>query len=177
MSSTVTLRAWEMPVGSLSAMVLRLASGSAATLLGLAVLAGSASGPSFSGARLGDVTEGKRVFFNRCVHCHEPLSFVGLTQDDLSRYDDSIPADANEISWRGPPLSELFGRKAGSVHDYQYPDAMKASNVNWNEDTLQLFLLGSAAFIPHNKMNFIGLKREGEMENLLAYLRETKKGR
>lgn len=166
-----------MSVGYLSTGVVQLASSSAAMLLGLVVLAASVSSPSYSGAQLGDAAQGRTVFFNRCVHCHEPLSFIGLTQDELSRYDDSIPADANEVTWRGPSLSELFGRKAGSIPDYQYSDAMKTANVIWNEDTLQLFLLRPTAFMPGNKMHFNGLKREGEMENLLAYLREaTKKG-
>ena len=156
-------------------MVIQLASSSAATLLGLVVLAASVSSPSHSGTQLGDAAEGRTVFFNRCVHCHEPLSFIGLTQDELSRYDDSIPADAKEVTWRGPSLSKLFGKKAASVPDYQYSDAMKAANVIWNEDTLQLFLLRPAAFIPDNKMHFNGLKREGEMENLIAYLKEATK--
>ena len=157
-------------------MVLRMASSSAAALLGLVVLATFVSGPSYSGAQLGDVTKGKAVFFTRCVGCHEPPSTVGLTEDEIARNEAALPADETEaVPTRGPSLSGLFGRKAGSLPDYQYSDAMKAADVIWTEDTLQLYLLKPAAFIPKNKMPFNGLKREGEMENLIAYLKEAMK--
>ena len=78
----------------------------------------------------------------------------------------ALPADAQEATpGRGPSLSGLLGRKAGSLAGYSYSDAMRASDVIWSGDTLQAFLLRPSLFIPRNKMAFNGLKREGEMES------------
>jgi cytochrome c2 len=88
--------------------------------------------------------------------------------------DAALPADAQEYTpRRGPSLSGLLGREAGSLAGYNYSDAMRASDVIWSGNTLQEFLLTPSLFIPRNKMAFNGLKREGEMENLLAYLNEA----
>ncbi|MEO6298842.1 MAG: c-type cytochrome [Paracoccaceae bacterium] len=153
-----------------------MASSSAAVLLGLVVLAMFVTGPSHSEAQLGEVNKGKAAFFTRCVGCHEPPSTVGLTEDEIARNEAALPADETEaVPTRGPSLSELFGRRAGSLPDYQYSDAMKTADVIWTEDTLQLYLQKPAAFIPKNKMPFNGLKREGEMENLIAYLKQAMK--
>lgn len=157
-------------------MILRRALASLAALPILVVLAWLVSGPSFSEDQGGDATEGKAVFFIRCLSCHLPPSTVGLTEFELSRIEASLPADEEEATpQRGPSLSRLLGRKAGSLPDYQYSDAMKAADVNWTADTLQIYLLNPAAFIPKNKMHFNGLKRAGEMEDLIAYLSETAK--
>ena len=43
----------------------------------------------------------------------------------------------------------------------------------WTEATLQTYLLNPRAFIPNNKMLFVGIKREGEMEDLIAYLKQA----
>ena len=131
-----------MSAGSLARTVVRLAARSGAALLGLAVLASFVSGKSYSVTQLGDVAEGKAVFFTSCVGCHEPPSTAGLTQDEIARNETALPADETEaVATRGPYLSGLFGRKAGSLPDYQYSDAMKAADVIWTEDTLPLYVL------------------------------------
>ena len=155
-------------------MVPRLSSRTVAALPALVLLAAFVSDPSYGGGQPGDVTEGKTVFFSRCVACHEPPSTAGLTEEDIARNEAALPADDTEATpGRGPSLAGLFGRKAGSLPDYQYSDAMKAADVIWTEDSLRLFLLKPATFIPRNKMAFNGLKREGEMENLIAYLKSA----
>lgn len=124
----------------------------------------------------GSVTDGKAVFFNRCVSCHEPPSTLGLTEEDRARNEAALPADKSEATpTRGPSLSGLIGRKAGSLAGYRYSDAMKAADVIWTTETLQRFLAKPAAFVPGNRMPFNGLRREGEMENLMAYLEAAAK--
>ena len=107
-----------------------------------------------SAARAGDVAEGLKVFVNRCGDCHVA---------DIER---------NKV---GPSLKGLFGRIAGSVAGYNYSDAMKASGITWGEDTLKPYLLNPKAIVPKNKMAFNGLKREGELENLIEYLKASTK--
>jgi cytochrome c len=134
----------------------------------------SLSTPSLGDGQPGDATLGKKVFFSRCIACHEPPSRVGLTAEEIAMNEAALPADALESTpTRGPSLSGLLGRKAGSLAGYSYSDAMKASNVIWSEDTLRPFLQRPATYIPRNKMPFNGLKREGELETLIAYLNEV----
>jgi cytochrome c2 len=99
---------------------------------------------------------------------------VGLTAEEIAMNEAALPADALEATpTRGPSLSGLIGRKAGSLPDYRYSDAIKTSDVIWSEDTLRAFLLRPSSYIPQNKMPFNGLKREGEMDALIAYLNEA----
>lgn len=157
-------------------MHLRLSLRSSTALLAFVVLAEFISGPTHSEDRLAAVTLGKAVFFNRCIACHEPPSTVGLTKDELARNEAALPADEKEATpERGPSLAALLGRRAGTLPGYHFSDAMKSADLIWTEHSLRLFLLKPVAFIPKTKMAFNGLKREGEMENLIAYLKEAAK--
>lgn len=40
----------------------------------------------------------------------------------------------------GPSLAHVYGRKAGTVQDYVYSDAMKASGITWDEASLTRFI-------------------------------------
>jgi cytochrome c len=99
----------------------------------------------------GDAAKGKRVF-NKCKACH------------------SLEAGKNKI---GPSLHGIFGRKSGSEAGYKYSSAMKNSDITWNEDTLKEYLENPKKMVPGNKMAFVGLRREKDRENLLAYLKEA----
>lgn len=101
----------------------------------------------------GDAAKGKRVF-NKCKACH------------------SLEAGKNKI---GPSLHGIFGRKAGTEEGFKYSDAMKKSGITWNEDTLSEYLTKPKDMVPGNKMAFVGLRREKDRENLLAYLKAESK--
>jgi len=101
----------------------------------------------------GDADKGKRVF-SRCRSCH------------------NVDTEKNKV---GPHLVGLFGRKAGSVEDFNYSDAMKNSDVVWEKETLEEYMKDPKGFIPDNKMPFNGLKKEDDIENLIAYLEEATK--
>jgi len=96
---------------------------------------------------------GQKVF-NKCKACHEAAELK------------------NKV---GPSLKGLFGRKAGSLEGYAYSDAMKSSGITWGEDTLKTYLADPKAIIPGTKMSFPGLKKEEEIENVIAYLEEATK--
>jgi cytochrome c len=101
-------------------------------------------------ARAADLQAGWKIFA-RCRICH------------------TITAGAP--STVGPNLHGLFGRRAGSVADYDYSPAMQRSEVVWNDKTLAEFLHDPKAFIPGDKMGFPGIDNADEIENLLAYLK------
>ena len=74
---------------------------------------------------------------------------------------------------KGPTLTGVLGRKAGSVAGFKYSEAMAASGVVWDEATIAEYVASPKEFIPGNKMAFAGLKKEDEIENLLAYIKEA----
>ena len=102
--------------------------------------------PAASGA---DAVAGKAVFA-RCAACHQ----VG-------------PSARSAF---GPQLNGVVGRRAGSVPDYNYSAALKASGLVWNEATLRAFIKAPGDTVPGNRMRFWWLGNERQMQDLLAYL-------
>jgi len=97
----------------------------------------------------GDAVAGKAVF-NQCKACHQ----VG-------------PEAKNGV---GPMLNGIVGRKAGEVPGYNYSDANKNSGLTWDEATLRSYLPDPKAKVPGTKMIFPGIKREKQLDDLMAYL-------
>ena len=115
-----------------------------AALIALPLLAGAP--PVFAA---GDPIAGERLY-SRCQGCHS--------------------IDVNRV---GPRHQGLFGRAAGSLDDYNYSDAIKASGVVWDETTLDQFLTAPRDFIKGTKMPFSGMKDAGERADLIAYLKQA----
>jgi cytochrome c len=103
------------------------------------------------GAAAGDPKAGEKVF-RKCATCHE------------------VKAPKNKV---GPHLVGIFGRPAGTVEGFKYSDAMKNSNVVWDEETISAYVREPKAYIPDNRMIFPGLKKDEDVANLIAYLKEA----
>jgi cytochrome c len=100
----------------------------------------------------GDAAKGEKVF-NKCKACHD------------------VEKGVNKV---GPTLKGLVGRKAASVPDYKYSEAMLAKGaegVVWDEATLTAYLPDPKAFVPKTKMAFAGLKKPDEIADVIAYLK------
>jgi cytochrome c len=65
----------------------------------------------------GDPARGKELFEKRCTGCHS------LTQNH-----------------QGPRLQGVYGRVSGSVADYAYSQALKKSQITWDESSLDKWL-------------------------------------
>lgn len=117
-----------------------------------AAMAGAAISISFaaSGAQAGDAAKGEQVF-KRCAACH------------------TIEAGApNRV---GPNLHGVVGREAGSLDGYPYSKGMKNAGFVWDEANLKEYLKDPKKKVPHNKMGFPGLKKEDQIEDVIAYLK------
>ena len=71
----------------------------------------------------------------------------------------------------GPALNGLIGRKSGSIADFNYSDAMKNSNLTWDEATFAEYIANPKAKVPNNKMLFAGIKDEQKIKDVTAFLK------
>lgn len=106
-------------------------------------------------AQAGDATKGARVFNMQCKACHT--------------------LEKGGASVAGPNLHGLIGRKSGFGTDYSYSEVMRKFGVEWNDKTLAAYLRDPKADMPGTKMVYAGLKRQDQLADLIAYLREATK--
>jgi S-disulfanyl-L-cysteine oxidoreductase SoxD len=99
----------------------------------------------------GDPAAGERVF-RRCQTCHT------VEEGGAQRL--------------GPNLWGIFGREAGANSGFTYSAAMAQSELVWTGETLKEFLRDPRGFLPGNRMAFPGLRDQGELDDLVAFLRE-----
>lgn len=120
------------------------------SILSSAAMLVALSAPAFAD---GDAEKGENVF-KKCKACHE------------------VGADAkNKV---GPTLNGIVGAPAAHLGDeFKYSDAMleaAAGGLVWDEDSLTEFLTKPKDFIKGTKMSFAGLRKEDDIEDVIAYL-------
>jgi cytochrome c len=100
-----------------------------------------------------DAAAGEKVFA-KCKACH--------VADE----------DKNKV---GPSLKGVIGRTAGTHADFKYSTAMieagKAGLV-WDEAKLTEYLRAPREMIKGGKMAFAGLKKDEDLANVIAYLKQ-----
>ncbi len=115
----------------------------------IAMVAALAAAPAVS-APVGDPVHGEEIY-QACTDCH------ALDQNDV-----------------GPRHRGVYGRKAGSLPDYDYSDALKNATIVWNEETLDKWLTNPQAFVPGVKM-FFHLDSSQDRADVIAFLKEKAK--
>lgn len=118
-----------------------------ALMFGLAL----ASQAQAAGAEVkGNAALGKAVYEAKCSACHS-------TQD-------------NRV---GPLHAGVVGRKAGSIKNYDYSDALRASKLVWTQANLAKWLTDPEALIPGQRMGYrLGVARD--RADVVAYLATLK---
>jgi cytochrome c len=74
----------------------------------------------------------------------------------------------------GPNLYGVVGRKPGTHPGFSYSPGMAAEGDKlgaWTFDDLNTFLSGPQAYVQGTKMTFVGLKKQDQRINVIAYLR------
>jgi cytochrome c len=100
-----------------------------------------------------DAAETGKTIFKKCALCH------------------TTELGKNKI---GPSLFGIVGRKAASLENYNYSEAMKNFDHNWDPQTLDTYLADPRATVPGTKMIFPGLKEKSEREDVIVYLETLK---
>jgi cytochrome c len=104
-------------------------------------------------AQSGNASRGERLFNQQCKACHT--------------------LDQGGASPVGPNLHGLLGRKAGGVQGFSYSDAMKKSGIVWDDKTLGDYLKDPKGRVPGTKMVYAGLKRQEQLDDMVAYLHKA----
>lgn len=74
----------------------------------------------------------------------------------------------------GPTLNGIVNAAAGQVDGFKYSKPMKAAATNgllWSEEELAAFLTKPKAYMKGTKMSFAGLKKEKDVQAIIAYLK------
>lgn len=74
----------------------------------------------------------------------------------------------------GPLLNGIVGATAGQVEGFKYSKVMKAAaedGLIWSEAELGAFLAKPKAYMKGTKMSFAGLKKEADVDAVIAYLK------
>ena len=98
--------------------------------------------------------EGERQFKARCASCHS-------TEPGQNR--------------NGPHLSDLLGRKAGTVEGARYSAAMKASCIVWDDRSLDAYLANPRETVPGTTMP-VGVPTSNQRAQVIEYLRTLSAG-
>jgi len=119
------------------------------SVLSTAAMLVALSAPAFAD---GDADKGEKVF-KKCKACHA----VG-------------EGAKNKV---GPVLNGIVGAAAGQNADFKYSDALLAKageGLVWDDEAMEAFLTKPKDFIDGTKMSFAGLRKEDDIENVIAYL-------
>jgi cytochrome c len=102
---------------------------------------------SVNAANTGDPIRGKDLFEKRCGGCH-----------------------SLDAAKEGPPLRNVYGRKAGSISSFKYSDALKGAQFTWDQNLLDRWLTDTESVVPDNDMDF-HVPKADERADIIEYLR------
>lgn len=105
-------------------------------------------GPKLASA---NADNGKALFQKLCFTCH--------TVDK---------GGANKV---GPNQWNLVGRKKGSEPGFSYSSGMQAMGGDWSYEDINHMIFKPIAFVKGTKMAFVGVPKEQDRADIIAYLR------
>ncbi len=119
-------------------------------------LLGSLGGDDGEAALAADPSDRGAQLFRKCAACH------------------SLRADGGYKA--GPTLHGVFGRHAGTVPGYPYSDALKKTQIVWNDKTVKrLFEVGPDVLTPGSKMPLQRMPSAQDRKDLVDFLERATK--
>ena len=104
----------------------------------------------------GDPARGATMF-QACATCHSTKAGTQMT---------------------GPSLANIWGQKAATVPGFsRYSDALKHTNLVWNDEALDKWLANPDAIVPGTTMTFPGVQEGAARQDLIAYLKAVSEGK
>ncbi|WP_299181004.1 c-type cytochrome [uncultured Neptuniibacter sp.] len=94
-----------------------------------------------------------KELFSKCSACH------------------SVDSSKNAF---GPSLIGVVGRKAASLPRFAYSDALRKSEITWDEGNLRKWIAGNDQFVPGTRMRHVEITDKAEQDYLIAYLKTLK---
>jgi len=70
----------------------------------------------------------------------------------------------------GPALYGFFGRDVGTRSGFEYSAVMRNADFVWTPEALNAWLAQPGRFLPGNRMTFAGVLKQGDRDDLIAYL-------
>lgn len=113
------------------------------------VVAASLAALTTTAFAAGDAEAGRALYQTRCTACHS-LDYNGV----------------------GPAHRGVFGRQAGQAAGFAYSDALKASGLRWNEQSLDRWLSDPEKAVPGQRMG-VNVPDARERADLIAYLKSV----
>lgn len=116
----------------------------------VAITAAVFAAPAFAD---GDAEQGAKVF-RKCKACHV------------------VDEEKNKV---GPHLVGVIDRPVASLDDFKYSDAMiefGADGKVWDIETLTAYLQKPKDVVKGTKMAFAGLKKDEDIEDVIAYIQD-----
>lgn len=98
------------------------------------------------------------------------LDLIALGEDAFQTCTGCHSVDADGRSAAGPNLYGIMGRKAGSLEGYSFSDAFTASDITWDEASLDGFLADPQGYIPGSEMLAGAVPDEEQRKAVIAYL-------
>ena len=71
----------------------------------------------------------------------------------------------------GPNLWDIYGAKAGAKDGFNYSKVMAASDIIWDDTTLDAYIKKPSEFMKGNRMSFVGIKKAEDRAALLLYMK------
>lgn len=100
----------------------------------------------------------------------DAAALAALGEDVFVRCSVCHVNEAGAPSSAGPNLHGVIGRTAGSLDGFPYTDALAASDVTWDEATLDQYLADPEGFIPGSEMLPGTVADADDRAAIIAYL-------
>jgi cytochrome c len=104
----------------------------------------------WSASPAADLKIGAKIFNSECSECH------------------TMKEGKNK---KGPSIYGVLRRKAATISDFDYSNAIKSSNIYWSEDKLDEYIANPAKVVPGGKMKYEGLRDAAKRDDLIKYLK------